>query len=346
MPPYSIIIMFIAIAMTTNISIWAQPANQNRPTLRGLTSLRPPFVEKDLNGKLIGFFVDLLDEMALIGNFNYSLRDPGNQHTSNDPFQNRPPGLITDIHQNRADFAIADYLYRTASAQRYVEFTDSYMESNLSALIHKDRIIQNNIKTIDDLLDQRTKPPAVIPINYQQQQQQQQQQSNQQQQQQPEIIQLGTVRPIYRDLSVGTDPLSRRIYEQLHNNPSNMAENRQIGIERALKTPYAFIQESINNELAMDEYCELTQIKLESQNLPKADTHYEFGIIGQKFSTHLETMNRAIRQLKANGRLDELKRRYWNRKCNGGTNNFEQYRYLMTVVTTLFSLFMSIFILS
>lgn len=117
------------------------------------------------------------------------------------------------------------------------------MESNLSALIHKDRIIQNNIKTIDDLLDQRSKPPAVIPVVNQQQQSYQSQQSNQQQQQQPEeIIQLGTVRQIYRDLSVGTDPLSRRIYEQLHNNPGNMAENRQIGIERAMKTPYAFIQ--------------------------------------------------------------------------------------------------------
>lgn len=105
-------------------------------------------------------------------------------------------------------------------------------------------------------------------------------------------------------------------------------------------------QESINNELAMDENCELKHIKLESTNFPMADTHYEYGIIGQKYSTHLEIMNRAIRELKANGRLDELKRRYWNRKCNGGVNSFEQYRYMLTVVTTLFSLFLSLFILS
>lgn len=96
----------------------------------------------------------------------------------------------------------------------------------------------------------------------------------------------------------------------------------------------------------MDEYCDLRQIKVESKNLPKSELHYEYGIIGQKYSPNLEIMNRAIRELKSNGRLDELKRRYWNRKCNGGVNSFEQYRYMMTVVTTLFSLIMSIFILS
>ncbi|KAI7692628.1 hypothetical protein SSS_07454 [Sarcoptes scabiei] len=194
-----------------------------------------------------------------------------------------------------------------------------------------------NIKTIDDLLERQPKPPSMIPMN---------EVLKQQQNPPEEVMALGTIRQIYRDLSVGTDPLSRRIYEQLHNNPVNMADNRQIGIERALNTPYAFIQESINNELAVDEHCELTHVKVESPNFPMAETHFEYGIIGQKYSTHLETINKAIRELKASGRLEELKRRYWNRKCNSGANSFEHYRSFLTACITTFSLFFSLFVLS
>lgn len=76
------------------------------------------------------------------------------------------------------------------------------------------------------------------------------------------------------------------------------------------------------------------------------DMRFEYGIIGQKYSPNLQTFNKAIRELKANGRLEELKRKYWNRKCNSGSNPFEQYRYQLTFFSTMFSLFMSLFILS
>ncbi|KAI7692629.1 hypothetical protein SSS_07454 [Sarcoptes scabiei] len=81
-------------------SAYTQPANQNHPTLRGLTSLRSPFVEKDIDGKLKGYFVDLLDELASVGHFNYTLTDSASQDNPNDGFQNRPTGLINDVYRN------------------------------------------------------------------------------------------------------------------------------------------------------------------------------------------------------------------------------------------------------
>lgn len=53
-----------------------------------------------MNGKLTGYFVDLLNEMAQIGNFNYTLTDSVNQDSTNDGFQSRPTGLINEVFRN------------------------------------------------------------------------------------------------------------------------------------------------------------------------------------------------------------------------------------------------------
>lgn len=57
-------------------------------------------MEKDETGKLKGYFVDLLDEMATIGNFNYTLLDSGIQENPNDNYQSRPTGLIGEVYHS------------------------------------------------------------------------------------------------------------------------------------------------------------------------------------------------------------------------------------------------------
>lgn len=118
-----------------------------------------------------------------------------------------------------------------------MDITEAYLESNLSALISRERQLQYQIKSFDDLLEQQQKSQSMIPMMVNEIVKQ-----TQTNQQMDEILQLGTIRQIYRDLNFGSDPLSRRIYQELHNNANNLVDNRQIGIERTMNTPYAFIQ--------------------------------------------------------------------------------------------------------
>lgn len=90
----------------------------------------------------------------------------------------------------------------------------------------------------------------------------------------------------------------------------------------------------------MDENCELTQMLL-SQMLPngtKQGIVLEYGIAVQKVSKHLTLLDMGIKELKANGKLDELRRRYWNRKCNGDQG--QRIHYLLTLVSLCISLFL------
>lgn len=309
-----------------SLSLWlclAMARGQNDTTLKGITVLRAPFVERGgPDEKLKGFFVDLLDELSQIGKFNYTLSDLNLPTTaSSGLYENTPNGLINELYRHHADFAIADYLVR--SLPRYVDFTEPYLVSGLSALVDKSRLAANSIHTIDDLLKENEKEEGEIA--------------------------LGTVRSsfTYRQLSLANDRIGRRVYERLYqHSTNNLVDTREEGITRALKEPYALIQETINNELAMDEHCELTELLLaqETPDGAKQGIQLEYTIAVQKVSKHLDTLNKAMRQLKTSGRLDELRRRYWNRKCNGSPS--PQTRYLITSICTLFSLSISLFLLS
>jgi len=168
--------------------------------------------------------------------------------------------------------------------------TDPYLVSGLSVLIDKNRLIENGIRTIEDLLNENSK------------------------------IVLGTIRSsfIHSQLNTRSDLTRWRVHEHLYtnnimSNNSIFVDNREDGINRTLNEQYALIQETINNELAIDKYCGLTQLPLGSDDNPKLQI--ENTIVMQESSKHIDTFNKAIRELKLNGKLAQLKRRYWNRKC-------------------------------
>lgn len=90
----------------------------------------------------------------------------------------------------------------------------------------------------------------------------------------------------------------------------------------------------------MDENCELTEMLL-SQVFPngtKQGIVLDYGIAVQKVSKHLAMLDKGIKELKNNGKLDELRRRYWNRKCNGSPSY--KIHYFLTLVSLSISLFL------
>lgn len=101
----------------------------------------------------------------------------------------------------------------------------------------------------------------------------------------------------------------------------------------------------MNNELAIDEHCELTQIPLtvgRGDNQQK-DINLKYAVAFKKniHAQYVEMFNKAIRQLKANGRLQELKAKYWSRQCNGSQSSVAGHLFV-----TILSLTISAFLLS
>jgi ABC-type amino acid transport substrate-binding protein len=251
--------------------------------LRGVTIVSPPFVRKVNNDHFEGYAIDLLNEISRIASFNYTLY-PTPDETYGQIEGGRPTGMIQEVFLKRADFAIAD-LTKTPTRERYVDFTDSYMNLDLSALIRKDN--KKNMTSFEDLANQQN-------------------------------ITYGAIREsaTYRFMSTSNDPIIRRIHGFIYRNAYNLVNSRQEGIEKTLNSNYAFIQESVANEYAMDQNCELTVIDDEKEYYPR-----EYAIGLQKLSPHMESFNKAIRQLKETGKLEELKRRYWNTKCLNNSLN-------------------------
>ncbi len=70
------------------------------------------------------------------------------------------------------------------------------------------------------------------------------------------------------------------------------------------------------NEYAIDQNCDLTVIVDEQNRYPR-----EYAIALQKESPHMESFNRAIRSLNQTGKLEQLKRKYWNTKCLSNSLN-------------------------
>lgn len=179
-------------------------------------------------------------------------------------------------------------------------------------------------------------------------------------------IALGTVigTDTYTDLSMIDDPLGRKVYQWLYYG-NNMVESRERGIYLTLNKPFSLIQvrpvlvcvallslivslltqEMLDNELAIDEHCELTALPFWKvfPNGTKQGIVIEYALATPKNSKHLEVFNKGILELKANGKLGELKRRYWNRYCNDSQT--AQIHFLVTSLCTLFSLSLSLFLL-
>ncbi|CAG2170550.1 unnamed protein product, partial [Oppiella nova] len=103
------------------------------------------------------------------------------------------------------------------------------------------------------------------------------------------------------------DPI---IWSMVQHNGSALVNSEQEGVDRALSSSYAFIQASAANEYQMGSNCHLTVIHHKQEYYP-----IEYAIGLQKGSPYKMDIDRAIRQLRNDGTVDRLKRKYWRTKC-------------------------------
>lgn len=298
-------------------SQYYQPGG-NQP-LNGLVVTRTPFAERNKSGNFTGYYADLMDEIARIGEFNYTFKETLVPRSS---YSEKPESIIEEFLQRsmpRNDFVIADFLFSGTSRVSEIEFTEPYHTAGLSIIIHKDRIKEYNINSFGDLLVRDRPRPTTTDGR------------------QLDELALGTVRSgiTYQQLSMNSDDSTRELYKIILPNPSNFVDSRENGVRRALSSPYAFLQEAIHNEIAVDEHCELKQFSVPTKEGPGNVLPFKYSIAMRKNSPHLEKFNKGIRELKANGKLDEIKRRYFNRKCNS-TDSFHHIAKTILSISCIF----------
>ncbi|CAG2115336.1 unnamed protein product, partial [Medioppia subpectinata] len=177
--------------------------------LRGVTIVSPPFVMKAHNNHFEGYAIDLLNELSRIAKFNYTLYPtPDDRYGSSDK-TGKPTGMIQELFMRRADFAIGDLVVSTIR-ERYIDFSEPFMDLDLSALINKQNV--GNMTSFAHLLH-----------------------SN---------LTYGTLREseTYRFMSMSADLTIQNLQRYIFMNSYNLVDSRQEGIERARNSNYAFIQ--------------------------------------------------------------------------------------------------------
>lgn len=217
----------------------------------------------------------------------------------------------------RADFAIAD-LTITDSRRRYVDFTEPFMDLGLAALIHKSNV--GEMKTFQDLADQ-------------------------------DRVSYGTFRygSIYYYFSDSFDPIIRKMYLMMAKHPQHMVTSTREGVDNVNSTQYAFIVESTMAEYLTSINCNLTFIDDQMKHFPR-----QYAIAVPKGSPYKEAFNKAIRKLKANGRLEQIKKKYWSNKCshnlqwidNGFDVDSATTSYLHSLLATFALLFTTFYYIS
>ncbi|CAG2166951.1 unnamed protein product [Oppiella nova] len=249
--------------------------------LRGVTRVSPPFVTKTgSSNQFEGYAIDLLNELSRVVPFNYTLYPTPDGMYGRPDESGRSSGMVQELLLRRADFAITD-LTITRIRSRYMDFSEPFMRGNLTALIHRRNV--RNMTTFADLVNNTLVTYGL--------------------QREGESFGSQEREPI--------DPIIRSMGQHIaQHNGSTLVKEEQEGVDRALSSNYAFIQAEAANEYQMGSNCDLTVIHHKQEYYP-----IEYAIGLQKGSPYKMDIDRAIRQLKNDGTVDRLKRKYWRTKC-------------------------------
>nr|XP_046908641.1 glutamate receptor ionotropic, kainate 5-like [Dermatophagoides farinae] len=284
--------------------ILAKPSN----LLKGVIIRNWPYADQ-FGQQYTGFAVDLLDLIAERLGFEYCLHQPNDGKYGSVNPDGTVTGMIGEVYTNEADFATGD-LEVTESRRKYVDFTEPFIENQLSAIIRRDlnsELLsqsnqQNRTKymSLQDLVQANNEIKTTDP---------QQQQSN------GPII-FGVVRnsAIFDYLSRSQNPTARQIYESIMNNQdkSSLVNTANEGVDHVYRNPrYAFLVESTFAEDVIGQNCNLTMIMDRQSMYPR-----NFAIALVRGSPYLERFNQAIRELKARGQVELLRQKYWTKFCD------------------------------
>ncbi|OTF69206.1 glutamate receptor, ionotropic kainate 2-like protein, partial [Euroglyphus maynei] len=97
------------------------------------------------------------------------------------------------------------------------------------------------------------------------------------------------------------------MYSYMDTHPSVFVDGEREGLQRVKQERYAFITESPFVEYIVQRECDLVAIDDRRRNF-----QFEYAIALPKNSPLKGRFNRAIRQLRNDGRIQELKQRYWH----------------------------------
>jgi len=245
-------------------------------SLRVVTIVSPPFVQKSSQGRIEGFCVDLMNEItAITGNkYNFFLSPNGYGSHINGKWN----GMIGEVIKKNADLAITD-LTITEKRKEVVEFTESFFEVGVSAIMKKS--VADVIESWADLANQ-TK------VIY-------------------GTIKGGSTRQFFQ---TSTDPIVQTMNNYMNSNPDFFVRSVSEGITRVSQGNYVFIGESAAIDYVTSRRCDLTHMK--SGWIYDRD----YGIAMQKNSPYINSFNTAINQLKVNGKIEELKQKWWKSQCS------------------------------
>jgi glutamine transport system substrate-binding protein len=163
--------------------------------------------------------------------------------------------------------------------KKVVDFTVPFFTSGISALMLKSHYSQ--IKTWNNLSNQTA-------ITY-------------------GILENGPTRRIFES---STDPIVQRLWKNISSNSSNFVFSYTEALRRITNGNYIFIGESSHIQYLVSNRCDLTKI---DSNLPH---NRRYGIALLQNSPLINSFNAAINQLISNGKIDELKRKWWRSKCD------------------------------
>lgn len=129
-----IILITIIIALTFVSSIFAEKVNDTKPlNIRVVTAIYEPFVMYK-EGKLVGYDIDLLNEICKNKNINYTITVT--------TFQD----MLLQVKNGRADMAIG-CIYVTEEREELFNFSESYLEGGLALVVSP----QSTVRTVYDL---------------------------------------------------------------------------------------------------------------------------------------------------------------------------------------------------
>ena len=162
--------------------------------------------------------------------------------------------------------------------KKAVDFTEPFLPSGITGLLSKQ--LANQIRKATDLINQ-TK------------------------------ISYGTLSfgPTFSKFMQSTDPMIRPISEHMKEHPEDMVLSNKEGIIKVLSEDYVFFGETERLEYLASQICSLTVFK---SGLFQING---FGIATQKNSHLLPAFNKAILKMKLNGKLKQLKEKWWRTSC-------------------------------
>ena len=240
-----------------------------------------PFITTEHN-RFSGYCVDVLNEIKARTALNYSLYLVEDGHYGPRIYRSGPlVGMIADVLSKKADFAVGD-LTVNEFREQYVAFTEPIFTFSIAGLVRKE--LAPNFHTLDDLATKSNLSVGAY---------------------------SGSI--IIRQLNaLRASRTPRWLIEQISRRESTggLVADEAEALAAVRSQPFVLLREEPKNTFAASRDCSL---KVLTDPNFYITSHY--AIAFRKQSPYLKLFNRAIKELKAKGILEKLKRKHFAVGC-------------------------------